>query len=195
MLLSVLLIVMFALPTWANTDLYNQGTIINLRETETLTAHGIATAYYETSEQVEIVFKVTWADSSDQYHSRPFYIGDVNVSDAYCRAIVSAASDVNIFYHFSYDNCNTWVTITPANFDTLSNTSVADTIGIEVGVNDQIGFHSSVWMIVEFADGGTALNDDEVCTWKATFSKDGVSMAGYSEPYVQRVKRTSNTNP
>ena len=134
-----------------------------------------ATGYHETATTITYLFKATWADSTDQYHSRAMLIADCNDVDAYTTAIVSAASDVNIVYHFSYDNRNTWTSTTPAGYDALSNTAVTDTIGIEEAIDDADGFHMGIWLVVEMADGSTALNDDEVCTWIGTFQKDNVN--------------------
>ena len=190
--LVVILLVSLSV-TGYSADLFNQGTIVNLA-TESdgdLSTYSNVSGYYETETSVTYLFKATWVDSSDHYHSKPFFIGDCNNADAYVRAIVSAASDVNPIYHFSYDNRNTWTVVTPATLDALSSTAVGDTLGMEAGTNDLTGFHTGVWMVVELADGSTALNDGEVCTWVATFTKD---IAGSALP-LNAVAMRSNTNP
>jgi len=192
-LIFVLMLLVFAIPAFANVDVYNVGTVIDLKR-QTLSSYANACAVYETADQVTYVFKATWVDSSDQLHSKPFYIGDLNANDAYVTVITNAASDVNPIYHFSYDNCNTWVTTTPAGLDATSNTAKLDTIGIEVGVDDA-KFHVGVWLVIEFADGSTALNDAEYCTMVISFKKDGTYMTGAVQPTIQRVRNTSVTNP
>jgi len=182
----------------ADAELYNQGEIINLnvRPVSEIANYANVTAFYETASQVTYYFKATFVDSSDQYHSKPMFIADCNDVDGYCRGIVSAASDCNIIYHFSYDDRNTWTTVTPATFDALSNTAVGDTIGINAAANDVAGFHNGMWLVVEFDAGSTALNDDEVVTWVCTLKKDGnyINSSGDYKS-IARVANKSNTNP
>lgn len=190
-----LIVVLFVLSVsaFAGSDNFNVGTIIDLRRS-LLSSYSNACAYYETADQVTYVFKATWVDSSDHLHSKPFYIGDCNAVDGYTLTVTSAASDVNPVFHFSYDDCNTWVTTTPATLDAVSNTAVGDTIGIEAGTNDA-KFHSANWLVIEYQDGSTALNDGEYCTMVLTFQKDGTYVPGYPAPSVQRIRTRSVTNP
>ena len=171
-LIALLIIFLFPLFIYG-TDYYNVGTQINMVQD----ADGVgdatnATGYYETSTSIIYTFKATWVDSTDDLHSKPMFIADCNDVDAYCSAYVSAASNVNIIYHFSYDNRNTWTTTTPLDLDALSSSVVGDTLGVEETIDDADGFHTGVWLVVEFTDGGTTLNDGEVCIWQASFQKD-----------------------
>jgi len=183
-------------PYAANTDNYNRGTIVDLSRVSTLSAYANAVGYYEKADQVQYTVKFTVTDdSSDQQHSKPFFIGDCNAVDGYVTAIVSAASNANIIYHFSYDNCNTWTIVTPATLDALSSTAVVDTVGIEATVNDLTGFHTGTWMVVEVEGGGTTFNEDETVILNFSFTKDGTYKTGDAIIPVQRVRNTSNTNP
>lgn len=183
----------------ANTDVYNVGTKINLNTEPqtTLTNAANACASYETATSITYIFKSTvTTDSSNQRHSLPFFIADCNDVDAYCRAIVSAASDVNVYYHFSYDDRKTWYQVTPATLDATSNTAKGDTLGIEAGVNDAAGLHTGLWLIVEIDGGGTTCNLGEVVTWTAEFTKDAyfTNQAGAWTP-LAKIANSSNTNP
>ena len=190
-----MLIIIFSVGLLYGGDLFNQGTRIDLT-TKALSGYDNASAYYETASTVTYIFKATWADSSDHYHSKPFFIGDCNDADAYVSAIVSAASDVNPIYHFSYDNCNTWVAITPADLDALSSTAVVDTMGHEAGVNEISGFHRGMWLVVELADGSTALEDDEICIWTASFKKDADNLLPNGDyKRIAFIRMVSETNP
>ena len=191
-LFVIALLLCFAIPGFSG-DIYNQGTIIDLNQND-IADYDNVSGYMDQGDYVTYVFKTTWIDSSNARHSKPFYIGEVNAVDAYCRAIMSAASDCNVIYHFSYDNRNTWTAVTPATFDALSNSAVGDTIGIEAGTNDLVGFHTGIWLVVEAVAGSTALNDGEVFTWVATFTKDGTFVNG-AVRRVAQVANGSNTNP
>ncbi len=193
----ILMVLLVSTLFAANTDNYNRGTVVDLRSVATLSSYANAVAYYETADQVQITVKFTITnDSSDQQHSKPFYIGDCNAVDGYVSGITSAASDVNVIYHFSYDNCNTWTTVTPATFDALSNSAVVDTVGIQATVNSITGFHTGTWMVVEIEGGSTAAEEGETVKLGFSFTKDGTYEAG-SKPYIgrARVRNTSNTNP
>lgn len=191
----IILLLSVAVSVFAGTDRFNQGKTVNLKQSPGAIAdNDNVCGYYETATTVTYVFKATWIDSSDHLHSKPFFIADMNAVDGYCRAITNAASDVNPVYHFSYDNKNTWTTTTPHTLDALSSTAVGDTIGIELAVNDITGFHTGVWMVVEFQDGSTALNDDEYCIWTAVFTKDGTYLQGSIE-LIAEFATGSYTNP
>jgi hypothetical protein len=189
---SLILVALIVTLSFANVDRYNQGTVIDLRA-KNVSDYDNCIGIFETEDQVVIVIKVTWADSSDQLHSKPIYIGDCNYADGYTNTITSAASDVNPIYHFSYDNKSTWAITTPATLDAVSSTAVGDTIGIEAGVNDG-KYHTSNWLVVEFADGSTALNDDEYIIMVIALTKDQVYWGKILSPYA-RVATKSNTNP
>lgn len=196
-ILLVLVIVFLVVGQAFSADIYNRGTVRDLRST-TISSYANLCGYYEHGDQVSYVYKTTWVDSSNARHSKAFYIGDINAADGYVQAVMSAASDCNVIYHFSYDNRNTWTAVTPADFDALSNTAVGDTIGMEAGTNDLVGFHTGVWLIIEAVAGSTALNDAEVFTWTATFTRDGTFGEGADVPRIvgsARIANTSNTNP
>ena len=195
--LFILMAVMLSFGLYAaNTDNYNRGTVVDLNRVNTLSAYANAVGYYEKGDQVQYTVKFTVTDdSSDQQHSKPFFIGDCNAVDGYVSGITSAASNINVYYHFSYDNCNTWTTVTPANFDALSSTAVVDTVGVEAGTNDLTGFHTGTWLVVEVEGGGTEANEDETVIFNFSFTKDGTYLTGDAFVPVQRVRNTSNTNP
>ena len=190
-----LILAFVAIPAMAaNTDVYNVGTVINLKS-DKLSSYANACAYLDEGDYVVYVFKSTIvSDSSNQRHSKPFYIGKCNSVDAYARGITSAASNINVIYHFSYDNRNTWTIVTPATFDALSSTAVGDTIGYEDGAQEAAGFHTGIWLVVEFDGGGTEVNIGEAVTWTGVFQKDGTYVQGAWEEVAQIVN-SSNTNP
>jgi hypothetical protein len=195
-LLTLVVVALVFVGQAFSADIFNQGTTRDLRST-TLSSYDNVCGYYEHGDQVTYVFKTTWVDSSNARHSKPFYIGDLNYNDAYVRAIMSAASDCNTIYHFSYDNRNTWVTETPASLDALSSTAAGDTLGVTTGgANDVTGFHSGVWMVIEAKAGSTALNDDEVYTWVGSFQRDYNSDPNLPRMVgAARIANSSNTNP
>jgi len=193
-LILMMLLSVFAFS--ANTDNYNRGAIVDLSRVSTLSAYDNANGYYLKGDQVQYTFKATCTDdSSDQQHSKPFFIGDCNAVDGYVSGVTSAAANVNVFYHFSYDNCNTWTTVTPANLDALSSSAVVDTVGVEAGANDITGFHTGTWMVVEIEGGGTTWNEDETVILNFSFTKDGTYTTGSAITPTQRIRNTSNTNP
>ena len=198
-ILFILMVIMLSssIVFAANTDNYNRGDIVDLSRVKTLSAYAFACGYYEKGDQVQYTFKATCSDdSSDQQHSKPFFVGDLNAVDGYVSGITSAAANVNVFYHFSYDNCNTWTMVTPHNFDALSNSAVVDTVGIEATVNDITGFHTATWMVIEIEGGGTTWNEDETVILNFTFTKDGTYPTG--RPVYngdERIRNKSNTNP
>ena len=194
-------ILLLAIPvSAADTDVYNVGRVIDLSVEALPTTTGDVCAYYVKGNQVFYTFRTYQMtdNGSDQIHSKPFYIGDCNISDGYVRGITSGASDVDVFYHFSYDNCNTWVTITAADFAALSSTAVGDTVGIEDTVNDITGFHAGTWMVVEIEEdgGGATYDSSETVILNFNFTLDGTL-----DPNVdaimgrERIRNFVNTNP
>ena len=93
--LLTLVIVLLGVGQAFTADIYNVGTVRDLRST-TISSYDNLCGYYEHGDQVTYVYKTTWIDSSNARHSKPFYVGDLNAADAYCRAIMSAASDCNV---------------------------------------------------------------------------------------------------
>lgn len=190
-----LLVSAFAIPLGAD-DVFNRGQVVDLTtDNADIDDYDNCVAYYETATTLTYIFKATWVDSSNHLHSKPFFIGGCNDNDAYVRAVVNAASDVNVVYHYSYDNRQTWVSETPADLDATSNTAKGDTIGIVDLVDSPETFHSGVWMIVEFQDGSTNLNDDEYCTWVASFRKDVSPLDPHRWLRIAQVANGSYTNP
>lgn len=183
----------------ADTDVYNVGTVYDLNQTA-IPSTGDACMYYVKGNQVWYTFRVMQMtdNGSDQIHSKPFFIGDCNASDGYVRGITSAAADVNVIYHFSFDNCNTWVTVTPVNFDALSSTAVGDTVGIQAGVDQKAGFHQATWMVVEIEEdgGGASYDSAETATLTFNFTLDG-TLDPSDDVYLgrSRIRNNSNTDP
>jgi len=186
---------LFVLPAYGD-DLFNVGTVIDFSTNdEDIDDYDNVMGYYETATTITYIYKATWVDSSDHLHSKPFLIAGCNDNDAYLRAIVSAASDVNPIFHYSYDNRNTWVSETPADLDALSSTAVGDTLGCVETADTPATFHSGIWMVIELSDGSTALEDDEYCTVVISLRKDVPPENEASWPRQARVARGSNTNP
>lgn len=186
---------LFALPA-SGADIFNRGTIIDFAASGAdIDDYDNVMGYYETATTITYIYKATWIDSSNHLHSKPFLIAGCNDNDAYLRAIVSAASDVNPIFHYSYDNRNTWVTETPADLDALSSTAVGDTLGMVDLADTPATFHSGVWMVIELTDGSTALNDDEYCTVVISLRKDVNPQNEASWPRQARVATGSYTNP
>jgi len=196
-LVAILLIAVSA-PA-ADSDVYNVGTVYDLNNTA-IPSTGDACMYYVKGNQVFYTFRVMQMtdNGSDQIHSKPFFIGDCNKADGFVRGITSAAADVDVIYHFSFDNCNTWVAITPANFDALSSTAVGDTLGIQAGVDQKAGFHQATWMVVEIEEdgGGATYDSSETATLTFNFTLDG-TLDPDDDVYIgrSRIRNTSNTNP
>ncbi len=191
--LFILIALVLVIPASA-ADVFNVGTIIDMQSKD-IGNYANACGFLEDDGGVTYTFKNTLAsDSTDTRHSRPFFIGGLNGVDAYCIGITSAASDINIIYHFSYDNRRTWTIVTPATFDALSSTAVGDTIGMEAGVDDAAGFHSGIWLVVEMASGSNATNLGEVITWTARFTRKGTYVQGKYTTQAG-VANGSYTNP
>ena len=199
-ILSLILLALFAIPTFAaDTDVYNVGTVYDLNNTA-IPSTGDACMYYIKGNQVFYTFHVMQMtdNGSDQIHSKPFFIGDCNKADGYMRGITSAGADVDVIYHFSFDNCNTWVEITPATLNALSNTAVGDTLGIQAAVDQLAGFHMATWMVVEIEEDGSGATYDssETVTLTFNFTLDG-TVDPSDDVYLgrSRIKNKSNTNP
>ena len=197
--LFIIILFVISAPA-ADTNVYNVGAVYNLSYTALPTTTGDVCAYYVKGNQVWYTFRTYQMtdNGSDQIHSKPFYIGDCNIGDGYVRGITSAAADVDVIYHFSYDNCNTWVTITPGDLNALSSTAVGDTLGIQDAVNDAVGFHAGTWMVVEIEEDGSGATYDssEYVVMTFNFTLDGIL-----DPSVdmimgrERIRNSSNTNP
>jgi len=197
-ILFITILLVISAPA-ANTDVYNVGTVYDLNNTA-IPSTGDACMYYIKGNQVFYTFRIMQMtdNGSDQIHSKPFYIGDCNASDGFVRGITSAGADVDVIYHFSYDNCNTWKATTAANLNALSNTAVGDTIGIEAGVNDATGFHAGTWMVIEIDEdgGGASYDSSETATITINLTLDG-TLDPDKDVYLgrERIRNSSNTNP
>ena len=137
---SFLLIILFLVASVfaANTDRFYQGTVT------------IEESF--TSVTYKWVYTVP-AEATDQMHSPAIFIGDMNDADGMVTTLVDAASDINIVYYFGTGP--SWYTaVTPADLDAISNSTVTDTIGIEVGTTSY-AFDMGTWLIIQ-ADGGSA---------------------------------------
>ena len=187
-----LFILLLSLPLLAQ-DVYNVGTVYNGNSTA-VPSSGNIVAYWEDFTTVVYKFRFTYTSDTDNYHSKPLYIGDCNAVDGYVYGKADAAGNTDAFFHFSADDRNTWETTTPADLNALSNTAVVDTIGIEAGTND-ISFHAARWLVIE-ADG-QASNDGDVLTIIVKLTKDKSNPATASGSFVPvaRVAVKSNTNP
>ena len=181
--LAILALALFGPVTAA--DHYNAGTITT----------------YESHTSVTYVWALTvpaGGDSIGSWHSRPMYIADCNAVDGYAYAIGTAGAgteDVNILYHFSYDNRTTWYgAVTPADLDAVGGTAKHDTIGINSGVNTH-AFHNGRWLVVEY-DGQTGNESNRAFKYVVTMTKDlevSDSSGGYIE--LGRYATKNNTNP
>lgn len=177
-------------------DIYNNGRRVNGNTTAFPASGTDYVAYVEDYGHITYVWQFTYIDSSDNYHSRPLYIGNANVSDGYVTAIQSTTGDANIIYHYSADDRNTWETTTPADLDAVSNTSKPDTIGINSGVDD-INFHAGRWLVIEAASGSSTNQDSNVLTFVLKLVKVTPTATLGNGDYVRlaRVANGSNTNP
>lgn len=176
-------------------DIFNNGRIVN-GNSKTAPSSGDYLIYFEDYSHITYKWVFTYIDSSDDYHSRPLYIGNVNVSDGYVTAIQSTTGDANIIYHFSADDRNTWEVTTPADLDAVSGTSKPDTIGINSGADD-ILFHAGRWLVIEAASGSSTNADDNVLTFVLKLKKETPTTTLGNGDYVRlaRVANASNTNP
>lgn len=166
--LMAALLFMVAVSFAANTDRYYQGTVTP-----------VDIGYTQVGYQWSVTIG---ADSSDQLHSDAMFIGDCNSADGMVVAIVSAVSDVNVFYHYSIDGVTWFTTVTVSGLDATSSTAKQDTIGYQAGAND-IAFSAANWLIVEIDGGSTACNSAEVVTITFAFTKD----LSYAKPNGERI--------
>lgn len=134
----LLIILLLAVSVFANVDRFYQGTV-TVEETFT-------SVTYKWTYVVPTLY-------TDQMHSPAMFIGDMNDADGMVTTLVDAASDINIVYYFGTGP--SWYTaVTPADLDAISNSTVTDTIGIEVGTTSY-AFDMGTWLIIQ-ADGGSA---------------------------------------
>ena len=155
----------------ADTDRYYQGTV-----TKT-----------ETATTVEYKWVVTiGADSSDQLHSPPLRIVDSN-NAGFIRAVVSAASDVNVYYHYGYGN--NWIaTVTATNLDATSSTAKYDPL------TTAYSFRCAEWVVLEIDGGGITCNAGEVVTIIATYVKDELFLQNGQPDNVGMVKNSNDSD-
>ena len=184
-LLVVLSMVFIGPGPVQSADHYNQGVITP----------------YDSYTSVVYVWKMTVpaaGDSIGSWHSQPMWIGDCNDVDGYCYAVgegTAGTEDINLIYHFSYDNRTTWFTaVTPHNYDALGSTAVHDTMGIESTAN--VGaFHNGRWLVVEY-DGQATNESNRLFTYVVTMTKDATitdNAGGYVK--LGRYANKSETNP
>jgi len=156
----------------------------------------------ETATQVTYRWDLTvpaLGDSAGSWHSPPMFIADCNSVDGYCYAVGTAGAgteDVNLLYHFSYDNSrNLWFgAVTPHNFDALGGTAVHDTVGIESTAN--VGaFHNGIWWVVEY-DGQATNESNRAFVFVATFTKD-LTLTDNAANFTRlaRIATGNGTNP
>lgn len=180
--LVILLIGLMAVQSFGATDLFNNDVTID-----------------ETFSTVVVKYTFTFADSSDKYHSKPFFIADCNDADGYIWAVQSAVGDANVVFHFSpTDNIanetGIWSTSTPADLDALSNTAKFDTIGVEQNA-DIIQYHNARWMVVEVLGGSATNADGNVVTIYMMFTKDHYFINNGQPVSVSGKATHSYTNP
>lgn len=163
----IVLLLLMAIPLFAaNTDRFYQGTV-------TVT---------ETASKVVYKWVVTIVDSSDQYHSPPLFIGDCNYSMK-ASAIVSAASDINVYYNFGTGKI-WWARVTASNLDTVSSSYKYDTQTVSL-----YSMSRANYVVLEIDGGGTAANTGEVVTIEASFLKNYFYTQGDDFRRIGRVVR------
>lgn len=146
----------------ANTDRYYQGTV----------------AIGETYSSLVYTWTVTLVqDSTDQLHSPAMLIADANDNYGLATCIVSAASDVNVIWHYSSDGVTWYTAVTPAGLDASTNSAKQDTIGYQSGAADY-SFAVGRWLIVEIDGGSNAANLGEIVTVQVALRKDKYSIDG-----------------
>ena len=89
----------------ASADIFNNGKVVN-GNISGEPASGDYIAYYEDYSHITYVWQFTFIDSSDNYHSKPMYIGNANTVDGYMSAIQTATGDANIFYHYTFQGAS-----------------------------------------------------------------------------------------
>ena len=196
----IALILIFGLSSvgfGASADIFNTGTVVN-GDISGEPASGNYIAYYEDYGHITYVFQFTYVDSSDSYHSKPFYIGNANSVDGYVSAIgPTGTGDVNVYFHYSNDDRTKWEAgNVDHTLDAVSNTAKADTLGYTEGADD-LEFHSARWMVIECAGSGTNNADDNVFNVIIKLNKNVPSPVKANGDFVRmaRVASKSNTNP
>lgn len=110
---------------------------------------------------------VTFTDSAANYHTKPIKIGNANLVDGMITTNITtgytAASDIQVKFHFSNDLTNWFTQTLDAGMDLDAVQNKADTLGVYNGT-DGLYFHGFNWMIIEF-DGQTANPTSSVITW------------------------------
>ncbi len=144
------LVLIFAVSLFAaNTDRYYQGAVV------------------KTESATEVIY--TWtvtigADSSDQLHSPPLKIADCNNAGT-IRAVVNAASDVNVFYHYG-SGYDWYAVVTATNLDATSTTAKYDPL------TTALAFRCANYLVIETDSGSNATATGEIITITAVFDKD-----------------------
>ena len=171
-------------------DLFNIGTIINGNVSGVPPSSGDFLAYYDTPNSVTYIFRFTYVDSSDSYHSPPIYIGDCNATAGFIRAKQSATGDANVILHYAADDRNTWETVTPAALDAVSNSEKATTLTGQQFTNGR-------WLVIECAGGGANNQDGNVMTVTVELLKDMDNTLTANGKVIRcaKVARIANTNP
>ncbi len=192
--IALTLILFSGLSFAASADIHNNGTIVN-GDRQGTPASGDFVCTFESPTHVTYFWQFTFVDSSDNYHSRPLYIGDANADDGYFSAIQSATGDANIVLHYSNDDRTKWVAITPTDLDAVSTTMVADTLGRLDGAND-LTFHQARWLVVECASGSSTNQDDNIMYVTVRLKKKQPT-AMYNDQFVRfaKVATSSKTDP
>ena len=192
--IALALILFSGLSYGASADIYNNGRIVN-GDRQGTPSSGDFVAYFESPTHLTYFWQFTFVDSSDNYHSRPLYIGDCNREDGYFSAIQSTTGDANIILHYSNDDRTKWVAITPTDLDAVSSTMVADTLGQLDGAND-LTFHSARWLVVECASGSSTNADDNVMYVTVRLRKS-MPVVMYNDQFVHfaKIATSSQTNP
>ena len=192
--MALTLILFNGLTFAASADIYNNGRIVN-GDRQGTPASGDFVAFFEDPTTVTYFWQFTFVDSSDNYHSRPLYIGDCNTSDGYISAIQSTTGDANIVLHYSNDDRTKWIAVTPADLDAVSSTMKGDTLGYNEGGNDLV-FHSSRWLVVEAASGSSTNADDNVMYITVRLIKT-TPTAMYNDQFVRfaKIATSSKTDP
>lgn len=186
---------LIAVQTAQAGDIFNNGTVY-ITNPEALPSSGDVIGVFEDVNTLVYVWRFTYVDSSDNYHSKPLYIGDCNVEDAYISCVGSTAGDVNPIAHYSSDNRTNWTAVTLADLDATAGTAKGDTLGTNDQVNEVASYHVARWLVLEAASGSSANDDGNVFTTIIKFRKtDPKVMANGDYIRMGRVATRSNTNP